>query len=122
MFDSTDVTSIAELIEEVGAPVHLKTMRSPEYNAATSEGETTDREFDGKAVELKYSARDVNGDSIRTGDLRLLISVRTVGGGVFPRPLSGDRIEYDGAWWNVVTSDRIRAGTLDFAYEVQGRK
>lgn len=112
----------AELIDEEGASVRLKTKRALEYNAATSEAEASERTFDGKAIELKFSARDINGDSIRVGDLRLLVSVRTTDGGVFPQPKTGDRIEYDGAWWNVVSYDRTRAGTVDVVYEVQLRK
>lgn len=115
-------STAVRLIEANGAPFLLQTRRNSEYDAATSQAETAPRQYSGRAVEMRYEQRDINGDSIRIGDLRLLVGVRTIDGGALPRPITGDRFQYDNAWWTVVSSERIRAGVTDCAYEVQGRK
>ena len=110
------------LIAANGAPFLLQTRRNSEYDPATSLAESEPRKLTGRAVETIYRASDINGDTIRVGDQRLLVGPRTVDGGLMQRPMAGDRYQYDGMWWSVVSSERIRAATTDCAYWVQGRR
>lgn len=113
--------SVVELLKEVGEPIILDRTQNAEYNAATSEVEGAPKKWNGIAAPDEYSLRDIDGDQVRQGDVKLIVGSNTPGAS-FTRPAIADRIRYDSAWWRVIDCQPIRYQGRDVAYTVQLRK
>jgi hypothetical protein len=121
-FDYVDLASTAtELIEEFGAPVVLEQVVGAEYNTGTSEVEGNPRRHDGKAVRIDYDLSDIDGNDVRVGDFKLLLSVKKANGEEIPMPRNADRMLFDGQWTTVVSCKPVKPATVAVAYEVQVR-
>lgn len=123
MFDYADLAStVSELIEEFGARAILNRTIDADYNATSSEVESSDRASAGRAVRVEYELKDIDGEMIRRGDVRLYVSVATETGAEMPEPQNGDRITFDGTIWRVIACSPIKSATVAVAYDVQARK
>lgn len=122
-FDYVDLaSSVDELIEEFGAPILLTRNANAEYNVETSEVEGSDRRWRGRAARFDYRLSDIDGEQIRRGDARFLVSPIAEGGGAMEQPKVGDRVRFDGEWWRVLDCGPLKPATTSVRYAVQARK
>jgi len=123
MFDYADLAASAtDLVEEFGAPIVLERSIGAEYDASTSEVIDSRRKVTGTAVREEYELRDIDGDSIRFGDVKLIVSTRAADGTAMPEPRTDERVLFDTTWWTVIRSAPIKHATVAVAYQVQARR
>jgi len=113
---------VADDIDEDGAPVILERTLSSEYESGSSEVTSVQRKVEGRAVRDEYALRDIDGDSIRFGDCKLLVSTRAADNSAMPEPKTDERMLFDGGWWTVVRCAPIKPATVAVAYQVQVRR
>lgn len=134
MFDyATTAAEASEVIRDAGAPLLLMKQSDGDYNAATSEVDGGSKKFAGFGVLIEYEARHINGTSILTGDVRILIAVhQRIEGELdistqFPVPQPGDLVTLApgtpiAETWRVVLPNTLKPGLVPVLYEVQARQ
>jgi hypothetical protein len=123
MFDYADLASTAsELIDEFGSSFQLKRTVNAESDTTLGTVEGSTQSIDGRAAPWDFEHKDIDGDSIRVDDVRLLLSVAAVPSGAMPMPVFSNMFLYDGKWWNVITCKVINRTQVPVAFIVQGRK
>lgn len=82
-----------------------------ETNTYTDSGET----FSGKAVQLMYDQRDIDGTNIKFGDVKFLAQLPK-------RPMSNDTVSFGGKTYTVINADPLNPdGSVDIIVYIQAR-
>lgn len=109
--------SAQQVIAAVGVPVTLSRAIIDDYDPTQGTADTLGATpFTGVGVRDQYALKDIDGTLIRSGDVRIYLSM-TVDGG--PQP--GDQLTMDGDTWVVVSSSAIKPGPVILLYDVQAR-
>lgn len=88
-----------------------KQVYNPETNSYTNSGET----FSGKAVQMLYDQRDIDGTNIKKGDVKFLAQLPK-------RPQSNDTVTFGGKTYTVINADPLNPdGTVDIIVYIQAR-
>lgn len=115
-------STATRLIEENGVPVVLKAVRNTEYDTSTSSVDGSERNFNGLGFPYDYDLREIDGEDIRRGDVRVLLSVVTERAEPMPEPKSGDRMLIQNEHWRVMDCSPIKLKGRAVVYLVQVRK
>lgn len=115
-------STATRLIEANGVPVILEVVTVSDYDTSTSKVEAGKRNISGKGFPFEYDLRDIDGDMVRAGDVRVLLSVKADNGQDMPEPKKGFRMKFDGAFWNVERCAPIKLKGKVVVYDVQARK
>jgi len=122
------------LIERFGAPVSLLRKRDTaeiqkKYDPATKsfywidivtleifteEPEAYSIEYQGYAVLTKYRNEEIDGTTVKRGDIKLI----AIG---IPLPLLGDVFTVNGTRYNYIYCDPVSPGAVDIVYKIQVR-
>jgi len=110
-----------EMAEEFGAPCTL-IKNEGEYDTATSEVDNAPASHEGYAIRTDYKLEDIDGTMIQFGDIRLFLAPKTTAGAEMPKAEQGDKILFDGSYWEVIRDDVKRPATVTLGHFVQARK
>lgn len=110
------VSTVAAKLAKYGKDVALSRATVGAYDPNTGAASAATSAQAGRAVELSYSARDIDGTNVRRGDRRLLLS--PVG---ISMPLKGDNCTVDGVAHAVVSVEVVRPADVVLYYVVQLR-
>ena len=98
---------------EYDATTGTEICTDPDTGEVVDPGE--DQEFEGHAVEDRYSASLIDGSAIRVGDRRLLCVD-------IPRPKQGsDKLKIGDRAYSIVNVSPLAPGEVEILYEVQAR-
>lgn len=126
-FDYRRLAATADrLLERFGAPLVMRRTAGAEYDPETSTVDGDDVVWTGRAVRTHFELRDIDGETIRMTDVRLLVSPHQWSGNTplaaeFPQPQTGDRIEFDGAHLVVQGCRSTRPAGTSVLYDVHVR-
>lgn len=120
--DPQRIASTAQrLIEENGVPVILEAVAG-EYDTDTSKVEGGARSHTAMGFPYEYDLKDIDGDLVRAGDVRVLLAVKTTSGDPMPEPKHGNRLHFDDAYWSVQRCSPIKLKGQAVVYSVHARK
>ena len=80
------------LLAEFGQTVTLRKVAIGAYAPSTGVGAITNTDHSGPGVMLNYKQRDINGESVMAGDMRMLLSAKCTSGAAMPQPATGDQV------------------------------
>lgn len=107
----------SQMLAAHGASMTLKRKVEGEYDPETGDVlEDRVTSHAGFGVKAQYTAREIDGTRIRSGDARVYLTAQGV-----PRPLTGDVLAINGEAWTVVNADAIQPGSVTLLYDVQVR-
>lgn len=111
------VTLARNLLTDYGESVSFSRVAEGAYDPATSgvaAGTTTN--YTGYAAPTQYNRADVDGDLIRSSDIRLVVEQTTT------EPNIGDVVTVDGIIHRVLNVSPIKVSNVDIIYILQIRK
>lgn len=110
--------SAGRVIAAAGVPVTLTRNTLDDYDPTQGTVDTLGANtFTGAGVRDQYALKDIDGTLVRSGDVRIYLSMVIDGG---PQP--GDQLMMDGDKWVVVSAPPIKPGPIVLLYDVQARK
>jgi hypothetical protein len=111
--------SAKRLVSKYGSAMILRRIVSGVYDPATGEtsGSVTNS-YNCKGVTESYKESYVNGDTIKAGDKKVLLSAS----GLTIVPKSGDTLLIGSEVWSMVSVDSLAPGEIAVIYTVQIRQ
>jgi hypothetical protein len=105
-----------------GLELSLIRVTSGDYDPDSGNMPTTPDQFDGSGVRENYKSSDIDGTLIKRGDVKLLISPVLLTGADMPKPVSQDKILFDGDTYTVQNVEPWNYAGLNVGFSVQARK
>lgn len=99
--------------------IHVST---GEYDPETGTTPDTTTQYDGSGFRDTYKQSDIDGSRIKQGDVKLLISPVLLTGADMPKPVSQDKIIFDGDIYTVQNVEPWNYAGLNVGFSVQARK
>ena len=99
--------------------IHVST---GEYDPETGTTPDTTTQYDGSGFRDTYKQSDIDGSRIKQGDVKLLISPVLLAGADMPKPVSQDKILFDGDTYTVHNVEPWNYAGLNVGFSVQARK
>ncbi len=93
-----------------------------EYDPETGTTPDTTTQYDGSGFRDTYKQSDIDGSRIKQGDVKLLISPVLLTGADMPKPVSQDKILFDGDTYTVQNVEPWDYAGLAVGFSVQARK
>jgi hypothetical protein len=109
-------------IREEGARLTLNRPGGANYDPATSINSAEPGKSEGHAVRSEYSTREIDGTSIKSGDVRFLVAVHDINDQPMPRPEEGHTVTFAGETWRVVKSMPVSPAGVPVLWKTQARK
>lgn len=106
----------------MGLELSLLRITTGEYDPDTGTTPVTTDQYDGSGFRENYNQRDIDGSRIKQGDVKLLISPVLLTGADMPKPVSQDKILFDGDTYTVQNVDPWDYAGLAVGFSVQVRK
>lgn len=91
------------------------------YHPGTGGAAHAQTDHHGSALRVEYEQRDIDGTTIKSSDVRLLVSPLALDGSPLPKPATQNRITFDGITYTVERCSAWNFAGVDCGYEVQGR-
>jgi hypothetical protein len=113
---------VTQTIREEGARIDLTRPGGANYDPATSTNSAEPGKSEGHAVRTEYSTREIDGTSIKSGDVRFLVAVHDVRDRPMPRPQEGEMLTFSGEIWRVVESMPVSPAGVPVMWKTQARK
>lgn len=111
-----------QTIRAEGARVTLSKPGGSSYDPATSTNSADPAKTEGHALRTEYSTREIDGTSIRSGDVRFLVAVHDINDRQMPQPIEGDSLSFGGETWRVVVSRPVSPAGVPVMWKTQARK
>lgn len=105
-----------------GLELSLIRVTTGEYDPDTGTTPVTTTQYDGSGFRENYKQSDIDGSRIKQGDVKILISPLLLDGTDTPRPISQDKILFDGDTYTVQNVDPWDYAGLAVGFSVQARK
>lgn len=93
-----------------------------DYDPDSGNMPTTPDQFEGSGFRDTYKQSDIDGSRIKQGDVKLLISPVLLTGADMPKPVSQDKILFDGDTYTVQNVEPWNYAGLNVGFSVQARK
>ena len=102
-------------LAKYGATIEVHRAGKREYNKQTNTYTDSGETFSGKAVQMLYDQRDIDGTNIKKGDIKFLAQLPK-------RPLSNDTVTFGGKTFTVINSEPLNPdGSVDIIVYIQAR-
>jgi hypothetical protein len=111
-----------QTIRTEGARLTLTRPGAASYDPATSTNSAEPSKSEGHAVRSEYSTREIDGTSIKSGDVRLLVAVHDINDRPMPRPEEGHTITFAGETLRVVESKGVAPAGVPVLWKTQARR
>ena len=112
----TDLRGTATaLLADKGRPITLRKRSAGAYDPSTGTTAVTDAVYTVSAVTRSFPERLIDGQMIRSGDVRVTIQAGVA------EPVEGDRLTVDGTEMSVVRVRPVSPGGVPVIYVVQAR-
>lgn len=105
-----------------GLELSLIRVTAGEYDPEVGGGSETVEQFEGSGFRESYRLQDVDGSLIKQGDIRILISPVLLDGVDTPKPVSQDKVVFDGETYTVLHVDPWDYAGIVVGFSVQARK
>lgn len=105
-----------------GLELSLVRVTTGEYDPEVGASPVTTAQYDGSGFRENYRQQDIDGSRIKVGDVKILISPLLQDGTDTPRPISQDKILFDGDTYTVQNVDPWDYAGLAVGFSVQARK
>jgi hypothetical protein len=105
-----------------GLELSLVRVTTGEYDPEVGASPVTTVQYDGSGFRENYRQQDIDGSRIKVGDVKILISPLLQDGTDTPRPISQDKILFDGDTYTVQNVDPWDYAGLAVGFSVQARK
>lgn len=105
-----------------GLELSLIRVSTGEYDPDAGSSPITIEQFDGSGFRENYRQQDIDGSRIKQGDVKILISPVLLNGADMPRPISQNKIQFDGDTYTVQNVDPWDYAGLAVGFSVQARK
>lgn len=105
-----------------GLELSLVRVTTGEYDPETGTTPDTTTQYDGSGFRENYRQQDIDGSRIKQGDVKLLISPVLLTGADMPKPVSQDKILFDGDTYTVQNVEPWNYAGLNVGFSVQARK
>ena len=105
-----------------GLELSLLRVTTGEYDPDTGTTPVTTVQYDGSGFRENYRQQDIDGSRIKQGDVKILISPLLLDGTDTPKPISQDKILFDGDTYTVQNVDPWDYAGLAVGFSVQARK
>ncbi|WP_454863362.1 hypothetical protein [Pseudomonas hormoni] len=92
------------------------------YDPDTGSSSPITVQYDGSGFRDTYKQSDIDGSRIKQGDVKLLISPVLLTGADMPKPVSQDKIIFDGDIYTVQNVEPWNYAGLNVGFSVQARK
>lgn len=103
-------------LSRYGRAVTLVRVETGDYDPATSAAATYEHQYSGTGAVFAYAQREMDGDQVRTGDQRLLLSAEDV-----PVPQTGDKVVIGSDTWSVVRCETLAPAGVPVIHTAQIR-
>lgn len=113
---SAPAAAAHRMLSRFGREVTLVRIEAGDYDPATSAAATYERQYAGTGAVFAYAQREMDGDQVRTGDQRLLLSAENV-----PAPQTGDLVMIGCDTWSVVRCETLAPAGVPVMHAVQLR-
>ncbi|WLG49112.1 hypothetical protein [Pseudomonas sp. FP1742] len=105
-----------------GLELSLIRVTTGDYDPETGTTPTTPAQYDGSGFRDTYKQSDIDGSRIKQGDVKILVSPLLLDGTDTPKPISQDKILFDGDTYTVQNVDPWDYAGLAVGFAVQARK
>jgi len=104
-----------------GLELSLVRVTAGDYDPETGTTPETTTQYDGSGFRDTYKQSDIDGSRIKQGDVKLLISPVLLTGADMPKPVSQDKILFDGDTYTVQNVEPWNYAGLNVGFSVQAR-
>lgn len=105
-----------------GLELSLVRFTTGEYNPEIGGSPVTAEQFDGSGLRQNYRQQDIDGSLIKQGDVRFLISPVLLDGADTPKPMTLDKVTFDGDTYTIQHVDPWDYAGIAVGFSVQARK
>jgi len=105
-----------------GLELSLVRVTIGDYDPETGSTPDTTTQYDGSGFRDTYKQSDIDGSRIKQGDVKLLVSPVLLTGADMPKPVSQDKILFDGDTYTVQNVEPWNYAGLNVGFSVQARK
>ncbi|MBB5610432.1 MULTISPECIES: hypothetical protein [unclassified Janthinobacterium] len=122
MTDYTKTAARADAsLRRKGGIVVLRQIVAGEYDPDLGTAPTTTTEYEGTGVKIGYSAEDIDGTLIQSGDQKLLLSPLQRNGAPMLTPTTADLVLIGGASFTIVAVDKTEPVDVAVLFTLQLR-
>lgn len=111
---SAPAAAAHRMLARFGRQIVLVRVETGDYDPDTGDAANVETQYAGTGAVFAYSQRDMDGDQVRTGDQRLLLSAENV-----PVPRTGDQVLIGEDLWSVVRCDTLAPAGVPVLHTVQ---
>ena len=113
---SAPAAAAHRMLERFGRAITLVRVEAGDYDPDASAAATYEHQYAGIGAVFAYAQREMDGDQVRTGDQRLLLSADGV-----PTPQTGDKVVIGCDTWSVVRCETLAPAGVPVLHTVQLR-